>query len=42
MAKALPKAIMTRSRLKKVYSKNQNTTNWNNYKNQLDFCTNLL
>ena len=27
---------------KKVYSKNQNTTNWNNYKYQQNFCTNLL
>ena len=29
MTKALRKAIMTRSRLMKVYLKNQNTTNWN-------------
>ena len=32
MTKALRKAIMTRSRLMKVYLKNQNTTNWNSYK----------
>ena len=29
MTKALRKAIITRSRLMKVYLKNQNTTNWN-------------
>ena len=34
MAKALRKVIMIRSRLKNIYSKNQNTTNWNNYKYQ--------
>ena len=33
---------MTRSRLKSIYLKNQNTTNWNNYKSQRNFCTNLL
>ena len=42
MTKALRKAIMTRSRLKSIYLKNQNTTNWNNYKSQHNFCTNLL
>ena len=42
MTKALRKAIMTRSRLKSIYLKNQNTTNWNNYKSQCNFCTNLL
>ena len=42
MTKALRKAIMTRSRLKSIYLKNQNTTNWNNYKSQRNFCTNLL
>ena len=43
MTKALRKAIMTRSRLKKVYLKNQNTTTkWSNYKYQRNFCTNLL
>ena len=42
MTKALRKAIMTRSRLKKVYLKNQNTTKWSNYKYQRNFCTNLL
>ena len=41
MTKALRKAIMTRSRLKNAYLKNQNTTNWNIFKYQ-QFCTNLL
>ena len=34
MTKALRKASMTRSKLKNLYLKNQNTTNWNNYKYQ--------
>ena len=42
MTKALRKAIMTRSILKNVYLKNQNSTNWNNYKYHQKFCTNLL
>ena len=42
MTKALRKATMTRSKLKNFYLKNQNTTNWNNYKYQRDFRTNLL
>ena len=42
MIKALRKAIMARSRLKNVYLKNPNTTNWNNYKHQRNFCTRLL
>ena len=42
MTKALRKAIMTRSKLKNVYLENQNTTNWNNFKYQRNFCTNLL
>ena len=33
---------MTRSRLKSIYLKNQNTTNWNNFKSQRNVCTNLL
>ena len=33
---------MTRSRLKNVDLKNQNTTNWNNYNDQRSFCTNIL
>ena len=42
MTKALRKAIMKRSRLKNICLKNQNTTNWNIYKYQRNFCTNLL
>ena len=42
MTKALRKAIMTRSRLKNVYLKTRNSKNWENYKKQRNFCTNLL
>ena len=35
-------SIMTRSRLNNGYLINQNTTNWNNYKYQRNFCNNLL
>ena len=42
MTKAHRKAMMARSRLKNVYLKNQNTTNWNTYKYQRNFCTNLI
>ena len=42
MTKALRKAIITSSRLKNVYLKNQNTTNWNNYNYERNFCINLL
>ena len=42
MTKAHRKAIVTRSRLKNVYLKNQNAINWSNYKYQRSFCTNLL
>ena len=41
ITKALGQAIITRSGLKNVYSKNQNTTNQSNYKQQRNFCTNL-
>ena len=40
--KALRKAIMTRSRLKKVYLKSRNEENWVNYKIQQNFCNNLF
>ena len=33
---------MTRSRLKNVYLKTRNSKNWENYKKQRNFCTNLL
>ena len=43
MTQTLQKAIMTRSRLRNVYLKNQKTTNWNNYKHhQQNLRTNLL
>ena len=42
MTTALPKAIMTRSRLKNIYLKSQNEENWVKYKRQHNFCTNLL
>ena len=42
MTRTLQIAIMTRCRLKNLYLKNQSTTNWNNYKHQRNFCTNLL
>ena len=42
MTKALRKAIMTRSRLKNAYLKTRNSKNWENYKKQRNFCTNLL
>ena len=42
MTKALRKAITTRSRLKIAYLKTRNNKNWENYKEQRNFCTNLL
>ena len=44
MTKALRKAIMTTSRLKNAYLKTWNfkCKNWENYKEQRNFCTNLL
>ena len=42
MTKALRKALMTRSRLKNAYLKTRNSKNWENYKKQRNFCTNLL
>ena len=33
---------MTKSRLKNAYLKTQNSKNWENYKKQRNFCTNLL
>ena len=34
MTKALRKAIMTRSRLKNTFNKNNSAKNWNSYKNK--------
>ena len=42
MTKALRKAIMRRSCLKNKYIKNRTNENWNTYKAQKNFCTNLL
>ena len=42
MNKALRKAIMTRSRLINIYLKTRNNENWDKYKKQGLFCTNLL
>ena len=42
MTRALSKAIMTRSRFKNVYLKDQDTTNLNNYKYHQNVYTNLL
>ena len=42
MTKALRKAIMVRSKLKKKFLKNRSKLNWRKYKNQRNFCTNLL
>ena len=42
MTKALRKAIMARSRLKNAYLKTGNSKNWENYKKQRNFCTDLL
>ena len=42
MTKALRKAIMQRSHLKKLFLKSRNAETWNSYKKQRNFCTNLL
>ena len=42
MSKALRKAVMGLSRMKKLYLKNKTGLNWGNYKTQRNFCTNLL
>ena len=42
MAKALRKAIMTRSRLKNAYLKTRNSKKQENYKKQRNFCTDLI
>ena len=42
MNKALRKAIMRRSRLKNIYLKTRNNENWDKYKKQRNFSTNLL
>ena len=42
MSKALHKAIMDKSMLKKKYKKNRTGENWDIYKKQINFCVNLL
>ena len=42
MTKSLRKAIMKRSQLKNKFIKKRNKTNWQKYKNQRNFCSNLL
>ena len=42
MAKALRKAIMTRSRLKNIYNKKRSYDNWDKYKKQKKNCVKLL
>ena len=42
MTKAFRKTIMTRPRLKNAYLKTGNSKNWENYKKQIKFCTNLF
>ena len=42
MMKALRKAIMMRSRLKKIYNKKRSYDNWDKYKKQRNFCVKLL
>ena len=42
MNKNLRKAIMTRSKLKTLYSKEKAKRNWDNTKKQKRFCVNLL
>ena len=39
--KQLRKAIMRRSRLKKIYNKTRSPGNWDNYKKQGNFCVDL-
>ena len=42
MTKTLRKAIMLRSKLKNKHNKTRSTENWDNYKQQRNFCVNLL
>ena len=42
MTKELRKAIMLRSKLKKIFNKNKTHFNWQKYKHQRNFCLNLL
>ena len=42
MTKMLRKAIMLRSKLKNKYNENRSTENWDNYKQQRNFCVSLF
>ena len=42
MMKELIKAIMLRSKLKKVFNEDKTQSNWQKYKHQQKFCLNLL
>ena len=42
MTKTLRKAIMKRSKLKNKFNKERNAKNWFNYKQQRNYCSNLL
>ena len=42
MTKTLKKAIMHRSKFKNIYIKNRTGDNWESYKEQRNFCENLL
>ena len=42
MTKTLHKAIMKRSKSKNKFSKKRNAKNWSDYKQQRNFCSNLL
>ena len=42
MIKSLLKAIIKRSKLKDKFNKERNAKNWSNYKQQRNYCSNLL
>ena len=42
MTKTFRKAIMKRSRLQNKFIKERNSKNWSNYKQQRNYCSNLL
>ena len=42
MTKILRKAIMKRSKSKNKFNKGRNAKNWSNYKQQQNYCSNIL
>ena len=42
MSKTLRKAIMKRSKLRNTFNKKRSSENWQNYKRQLNICSNIL